>query len=281
MHQHIGAIPPCDVFVHCGDILMIGRLFSLSNQELKLRQFNEWLSSIACPHKIVIGGNHDDLLERLDITAAAALLNNAIYLHNSECTVDGLRFWGSPVSGLKKHSHNRAFQRRHFKTLTHSQLPSGPVDVLVTHGHADEVRRSVNHKVHLWGHAHHSHGVYFPSQQVFHSVIDRLSICAALPGGSFALENLPIVLDFHRQPPSSTNLAITDADKQRTDVDNNSRKSECVGGSGRVDDGVTSNISQHAPVVVHGSKSYRMLKALWNGKSHKIAPELADAEVNR
>lgn len=274
LHQFIGVLPEGDVFVHCGDILMIGRFFSLKNQELKLRQFNDWLSTIPCQHKIVVAGNHDHLLERLDAKDAAALLSNSIYLLNSECTVNGIRFWGSPISGLKKNSHNRAFQRRHFKTTTHSQVPVGPVEVLLTHGHCDELRRLVDHKVHLWGHSHHSHGVYFPSQQIFHSILDRISICAALPGRSFVLESLPIVLDIQKPLHSvETNYALNNIE---TSINNTSKikmnESDLQERSSHSGVIIASTSESTLPVGFREHNRFANLKAFWCGSYRKIAP---------
>ena len=271
LHQFIGVLPEGDVFVHCGDILMIGRFFSLKNQELKIRQFNDWLSTIPCQHKIVIAGNHDNLLEHLDTKAASALLSNSIYLLNSECTVSGIRFWGSPISGLKKNSHNRAFQRRHFKTIVHSQLPTGPVEVLLTHGHCDDLRRSVDHKVHLWGHSHHSHGVYFPSQQIFHSILDRISICAALPGRKFGLENLPIVFDI-KKPLSP--IDKKDDHEISHNIIGKIESKDAIQEISHVGSPHKTLViaSTSESLAVRETNRYSALRAFWCERSRKIAP---------
>ena len=44
-----------DLFIHAGDITQRGTL-------PELQDFNEWLATLPHKHKIVIGGNHDEIL---------------------------------------------------------------------------------------------------------------------------------------------------------------------------------------------------------------------------
>merc|ERR1712227_46222 len=48
-------IQPGDIFIHAGDITQRGTLH-------ELEAFNEWLATLPHKHKVVIGGNHDEIL---------------------------------------------------------------------------------------------------------------------------------------------------------------------------------------------------------------------------
>jgi Icc-related predicted phosphoesterase len=194
MHAKLGEIPQGDVFIHCGDILMVGRLFSQHSQEQKLSHFNEWLLTVPCKHKVVIAGNHDELILKMGEEKTRSVLSNAIYLENTGVELCGLSFWGSPWSELKMNSSNRAFQNGLYPQAALCRKPD-KVDVLVTHGHCPELVSSVGHKLHLWGHAHHSFGVRFAGETFRNTVLERLSVCAAVPGSNYSLANGPIVVD--------------------------------------------------------------------------------------
>ena len=63
-------IPRGDIFIHAGDITQKGTLH-------ELQDFNEWLATLPCQHKIVIAGNHDETLESpsINIVTKPHLLN--------------------------------------------------------------------------------------------------------------------------------------------------------------------------------------------------------------
>ena len=73
------------------------------------------LGEAPCPARIVIGGNHDGLLQEIGLEGASKLLGNAIYLQNNSCVAGGLRFFGSPASVQGASiSPNLAFQSTEF-----------------------------------------------------------------------------------------------------------------------------------------------------------------------
>lgn len=194
-HDFIGSLPPGDIFVHCGDILMVGRLFSRGNQLEKLREFNEWLLSVPCTHKVVIAGNHDMVVEDLGREGVAELLSNSVYLENSSFEYNGLTFWGCPYSEAKPNSNNRAFQDPQLLERVVSKLPKEQVDVLITHGHCWMLEDLLCPSVHLWGHNHRSYGVRKRGESIRNKAVKALSVCAPIMGGSFRLQNPPVVLD--------------------------------------------------------------------------------------
>lgn len=115
-HNALGTLPAGDVFVHCGDILMSGRLWSVAGQVAQMTAFNEWLGCVPCATKVVIAGNHEQLAPVLGRQKMAALLSNAKYLENEARGVDGLRVFATPLS--KGHSSNGAFQDDAFAAAT-------------------------------------------------------------------------------------------------------------------------------------------------------------------
>jgi hypothetical protein len=164
-HHLFPQLPPCDILVHSGDILMTGRLMSRHGAIRKLTAFNEWIGQQSARWRIVVGGNHDSVLEDLDISVVRSILCNAIYLCNSEVTIMGLCIFGSPLSF--GYSKNRAFQSPRFAadTVTACRALSRPVDVLVTHGRCPSIGRIVQPSLlHITGHLHRLHGVELSSQ---------------------------------------------------------------------------------------------------------------------
>lgn len=192
-HYCIGELPKGDVFIHAGDICMTSRLYSSAAAEVKLQQFNEWLGTIPCKHKIVIGGNHDCHLEsianrnRLEV---AKLLSNAIYLQNETVRVEDLIFFGSPVS--RGRSKNSAFQSDACHEAARCNLRDQAVDVLVTHGPERDLRRICQPQAHIYGHVHNAHGVHYEEN------VAVLNAC--LMDGRYNPSYPPVVFDIPRNP---------------------------------------------------------------------------------
>jgi hypothetical protein len=76
------SMPPGDIFVHCGDILLFNSRYRDATSIRKLQQFNEWVGGLPYMEKVVIGGNHDFALQNLGKEAVRGILNNCIYLEN-------------------------------------------------------------------------------------------------------------------------------------------------------------------------------------------------------
>lgn len=170
MHDDIQHIPDGDVLVHAGDCLGRGSLSELEG-------FNYWLGELPHAHKILIAGNHDWCFQtRAD--SARKLVTNAIYLEDSGVTINGLKFWGSPVT---PNFRNWAFNRdRGPEIAKHWALIDAETDVLITHGPPGgifdsvigtgfglgvgcrELYRRIDQlklKAHIFGHIHESYGV--------------------------------------------------------------------------------------------------------------------------
>lgn len=122
LHQQL-RIPDGDVLIHCGD-------FSRRGRREEVADFNRWLGSLPHPHKIVIAGNHDFLFEQAPHTARS-LLSEALYLEDSGAEVQGLYFWGSPVS---PRFFDWAFNRERGTEIDrHWQAIPTHTDILLTH----------------------------------------------------------------------------------------------------------------------------------------------------
>jgi hypothetical protein len=139
-------VPPCDVLCHCGDILQrYGYLGGFGGGLPALMDFAFWLKhNVPTEHSVVIGGNHDRLLEKLGDGMVRSILRRggATYLRDEAATVAGLVFWGSPWSPSGG-TGNQAFQRgtdaseeatRALRTMVSSEgAGEGRIDVLLTH----------------------------------------------------------------------------------------------------------------------------------------------------
>jgi hypothetical protein len=190
--HHKLELPPSDVFIHCGDILITNRRFSTATSIEKLKRFNTWLQSVDAKHRIVIGGNHDEVMEKLGKAEVQSLLTNASYLEHDYFEIDKIRFWGSPYSEGK--SKNKAFQSAKVNAMSINKAPK-EIDVLITHGYCHHIKDSINHKLHIWGHSHNSYGVTYHESKTGKVA---LSICAATMDASFDLSHPPIVVDIPR-----------------------------------------------------------------------------------
>ncbi|WP_263358612.1 metallophosphatase domain-containing protein [Acidicapsa ligni] len=118
-------MPPADILIHAGDFMTSGR------DKTEIADFDDWLQSLPYRRKIVIAGNHDILFEA-DPKGARATLRHADYLENSEMTVEGLRFWGSPVTPV---TGQWAFAAERGASIRRCwrKIPA-EIDVLITHG---------------------------------------------------------------------------------------------------------------------------------------------------
>jgi Icc-related predicted phosphoesterase len=168
-HDDLRAIPDGDVFIHAGDLCRGGRLD-------ELRTVATWLQALPHRHKIVVAGNHDWCFVREPRAAIKVLGQGIVYLQDSEATIEGIRFWGSP---WQPEFNNWAFN-----------LPRGPAlasmwalippqtQVLITHGpplgigdRSGETRRQgcedllaavrrIRPLLHLFGHIHQDGGFW-------------------------------------------------------------------------------------------------------------------------
>lgn len=116
-------IPECDILIHAGDI-------SNFNKSEHYDDFFPWFSSRPATHKVVIGGNHDYLL---DSQARWVFLNqypDIRFLDGDMVELNGLKIWGS---GAQPRVFKMAFcrERNELKRVW-SEVPTG-MDIVVSH----------------------------------------------------------------------------------------------------------------------------------------------------
>ncbi|MBI2933881.1 MAG: metallophosphatase domain-containing protein [Planctomycetes bacterium] len=195
-HDRI-AVPPGDLLLHAGDFTMVGR-------EDEIARFDAWLATLPHRRKVVIAGNHDWLFQ-LEPARARSLLAHAIYLEDSETTVEGLRIWGSPWQP--------EFARWAFNLPRGAPLaskwaltPSG-IDLLLTHGpprgFGDRTcggesvgcedllaaLRRLRPRAHVFGHIHEGYGTWRDGE----TTLINAAVCDE---AYYAPAHAPVVLDW-------------------------------------------------------------------------------------
>lgn len=117
-------VPEADILIHAGDFS------SLRATVDDLDDFNDWLAGLPHRHKILVAGNHDKLLEA-EPKLARDRLSAVTYLEHSAVTVEGIRFWGCPVTPVLPHM---AFAVSRGDAARFWDKMPADTDVLITHG---------------------------------------------------------------------------------------------------------------------------------------------------
>ncbi|KAK7065818.1 Metallophosphoesterase mpped2 [Halocaridina rubra] len=199
----IHSVPDGDVLLHAGD-------FTRNGTQHEARKFNDWLGTLPHPYKIVIGGNHELLLDAEASTIGRAVdpsevLSNATsYLCDSSVTVHGLKIYGAPWTPVY---HVMAFNVIRGSPIRKKwdRIPK-KVDVLMTHGpplgRGDRswrkehcgcvdllhtIQKRVKPKFHVCGHIHEGYGITSDG----HTTYINASICDV----AYEPVNAPIVFD--------------------------------------------------------------------------------------
>lgn len=203
--QHKGSekkfnFPSADFIIHCGDI-------SGSGKEHVIKEFLDWYSSLdQYKYKIFIAGNHDRLFEDYRIIAKGLLsqYSNVIYLEDSGIEIEGIKFWGSPVS---KPFNNWAFNKSEARLAQHWSAIPDDIDILITHNPPHsimdytsfsrenigskslyiEVFKRIKPKIHCFGHVHEEYGI--------REINGIRFINASLLDDKYELCNLPTVVE--------------------------------------------------------------------------------------
>lgn len=100
MHKALEPLPPSDLLLHCGDIAMTSRLKTDRSSKQLLVDFDHFLkrNATGAGGAVVIGGNHDRLMDSMSADEVAALLPHATVLNNSSVTKCGFTIYGSSAS---------------------------------------------------------------------------------------------------------------------------------------------------------------------------------------
>ncbi len=162
-----------------GDLLIVAGDLTARDTEKQHAEFAYWLEEQKYRKKIVISGNHDELIQGVKKEYAEKMFPDAIYLEDSGTEFEGLKVWGSPWSLWFPRINPKcsAFTGNEADLYaSYEKIPSD-TDILITHGPAcgilDETKdnRHVGSKgiygwlkyvgrplLHVCGHIHESYG---------------------------------------------------------------------------------------------------------------------------
>jgi len=199
MHDQV-VVPDGDVLIHAGDLTFTGKAIQWT-AALK------WFGGLPHKHKIYIAGNHDfgsDLFCETN--------EHFTYLNNSEVVIDGVKFWGSPITptfGRWAHMSDREVIHEYW-----DKIPND-TEVLITHGPPwgildesglsynpghlgdealhDAVFERVQPKVHVFGHIHGGYGHKFKIRE--NEIADILFYNASVVNEEYEVVNAPWVVD--------------------------------------------------------------------------------------
>ena len=181
MHDKV-ILPDGDILVHAGDFMDFGR------NPVEATNFLTWFSSQKHQHKILIAGNHDVYFEQYPDITKRLMPDDVRYLQDSGARIEGLLFWGSPVT---PRFFDWAFNRDRGENIAQhwQQIPEG-TDVLITHGPPLGVLDRVGNesvgcadlyvrtariapKLHVFGHIHVGYG----RRQIEQTCFVNASVC--------------------------------------------------------------------------------------------------------
>jgi Icc-related predicted phosphoesterase len=124
-----------------GDVLIVAGDLTAQHTISEFKQFFEWFEKQPYKEKILVGGNHDNLLEQtISHKVARELgLHEETYYHylcDSGVTIDGFEFWGSPWTTFFEEINPkcRSFMLREQKLAEKFATIPEKLDVLITHG---------------------------------------------------------------------------------------------------------------------------------------------------
>lgn len=190
-------LPEGDVLIHAGD-------WTGTGTHKQIISFIRWFANQPHKHKILIAGNHETTLDLSfyqtnwsqfhskypirahELKSYVLREEGIIYLENYEAVIEGVKFYGSPVS---PEFNGWAFgvERGEEIRRVWDQIPED-TDVLITHcppyGYGDKLENDVRvgckdllatikriePKVHIYGHIHNGYGTYeFNSTKLINS----------------------------------------------------------------------------------------------------------------
>jgi Icc-related predicted phosphoesterase len=196
-HRKLKNLPQADLLIHSGDV-------SRRGEDHEIEDFIRWFSQLDFQYKIFIAGNHDFYFEDETVNRVQKMLpQNTYYLCDTGVTIEGISFWGSPITPT---FFNWAFNRDRGKEIAKywNKIPES-TDILITHGPPfgilDQTQsglhvgcesllkkvKSIKPQYHLFGHIHEAYGVYESAQTTFinGSILDE----------NYVITNQPIVLN--------------------------------------------------------------------------------------
>lgn len=207
VHNHEPRIPPCDLLLIGGDILMGGN--DAPDQRGILHEvIGPWLVEQmmgGVRHVVAVAGNHDFIFEKSPQQVPPLPWT---YLEDSGIEIEGVKIWGSP---WQLPFFDWAYNLEEEELAKKWALIPQSTDILLTHsppfGFGDKTRdghvgsrtllarvREVKPQLHAFGHIHVARGVRESNGTTF--------VNAALVDGRYQLRHEPMLFDFEPgQPP--------------------------------------------------------------------------------
>ena len=112
--------------IHCGDF---------SHSEQTFWSFLRWYGTLEIDNKILIAGNHDEIAYSWGYEKMKEVCNayHIDYLQDSGIEIEGIKFWGSPMSA---EYGSWSFMANDFELDQYWQKIPDDTNVLITHGPA-------------------------------------------------------------------------------------------------------------------------------------------------
>lgn len=164
-------LPAGDILVCSGDVSEYGI-------DVEMHAFLNWLRKQPFKHKVLVGGNHDEILEECDgVINEVFDLTGIHYLKDSSVELDGLKFYGVPSVPSE---FSMAFTYYPGESADIWNKVPNDTDVLVSHGPpqgvldnghgCEQLKNRVEElslKAHLFGHIHEAKGIEKVDQTFF------------------------------------------------------------------------------------------------------------------
>jgi len=189
-------IPGGDILICAGDACM---------PWIKdMTEFLVWLGKQSHPYKIFVAGNHDKIFQNnKGLYLEICEKNNIVYLEDSGCNIDGIKFWGSPWTPKRPKNKNNAYTLPRKDLMKKWNLIPSETNVLITHcppygigdcngeffkgrsyqggdyGLKKTSNRLLQLKMHIFGHQHAGRGIYKGTNGVYY--VNASVPCALMP----------------------------------------------------------------------------------------------------
>ena len=129
VHNFLTIPQDIDIVIHSGDC---SNHQSPVLNENEVKDFLRWFSMLPIKHKIFVAGNHDTSIEARYISPNYIRSLGIKYLENQSCEIDGIHFFGTPITPT--FGTGWAWNKKREKM--HDLWESVPenIDVLISHG---------------------------------------------------------------------------------------------------------------------------------------------------
>lgn len=114
-----------------GNILIVAGDLTISHRKEQFCRIFDYIESTPYHHKILIAGNHDDLIQKGEVNVPDGI----IYLEDSGIELFGLKIWGSPWVNRFEHMNPRAAAFAGSESFLAEKFAKIPLDtdILITH----------------------------------------------------------------------------------------------------------------------------------------------------